>query len=245
MKQKYKYHIILIVFSSILVQSCYHTRKLINDELFLKDGNTQTGTILKCDSNSLKLKKMDESVMNYTWAQIDSISGKRYKTFWLGLNTGYYKVPYFSVFRNEPFAAENMGFQLKMGMAYRGNTMHYLNFSSINGRPYSVTKFGYGYLRYVLQKTYLTKNSFFVGSEFNLMNAKYNTGAQFTIEPFTGYERRLNSYLRLHVKLGLQFNVANKNQQTGVNLTVGLHFIKRNFSKYYSILNTQHRTSLY
>ena len=229
----------------VLFQSCNHTRKLITDEVFLKDGNTQTGTIIKSDTVSLKLKKPDESVINYSWAQIDSVKGKKYKTFWMGFNSGYYKVPYFSVFKNEPFAAENLGVELKIGMAYRGNAMHYLNLTSVSAKPYSVTKFGYGYLRYVAKKTYLTQHSFFVGSEFNLMNAEYNNGSQFTIEPFTGYETRLNSYLRVHVKLGLQFNVANKNQQTGVNLTVGLHFLKRNFHKYYSILNTQHRKSLY
>jgi hypothetical protein len=126
-------------------------------------------------------------------------------------------------------------------MAYRGNKLYYLQLGYFPATPYQITKFGFGYQYYLGQTTYLGKNSFFVGGELNLMNAKYNNGAQTTLEPFTGYEMRLAAHVRMHVKLGLQFNLANKNSNAGINLSLGFHFMRKNFKKRYDYLNTKHR----
>lgn len=216
-------------------------KKYLTDEVILKDGNSHTGTLIKVDSVYIKLKHIDESVQVIPWSSVDSVQGKKLKTFFLGMNLGYYKSPYFSVFRNEPFAAEGLGFQLKGGFAIRGIKMYYIHLTHVPSRPYPVTKYGFGYQRYLGRSTYLRKNTFFVGGEFNLMNVRYNNAPQATMEPFTGFDKKLNEHLRIHFKLGLQFNLANKNTQTGVNATIGIHFMKRNFRQYYQTLNSEHR----
>lgn len=80
-----------------------------------------------------------------------------------------------------------------------------------------------------------------MGAELNLMNAKYNNGAQTTFEPFTGFERKLSEQIRVHFKFGLQFNVANKNNNLGSNFSIGFHFMRKNFKKRYDVLNAEHR----
>ncbi|MFL5762543.1 MAG: hypothetical protein ACJ77K_01295 [Bacteroidia bacterium] len=212
-------------------------RRLLTDEVVLKDGNSLTGTIQKCDSAHIRIKRIDESMINIPWSEIDTVQGKKLKTFFFGLNTGIYKTPYFSIFRNEAFTPTSGGFQLKGGFAYRANKLTYLHLTIIPAQPYGVTKFGLGYACYLGQTTYLKKNSFMVGSEANLMGVKQNNGPQFVFEPFTGFEHKLNEKVRVNVKLGMQFNFSNKNNQTGVNLTVGIHFLNRNFKRYYETLN--------
>lgn len=220
---------------------CSNYRKLVNDEVVFTDGSSQTGTIIQCDSVNLKIKRMDESINILPWKIIDTVQGKKLRTFWLGANIGYYKAPYFSVFRNESFAAERLGIEWKVGIARRGNKLYYLDFLPLNDKPYAVTKIGLGYQQYICSSTYLKTNSFFVGSEFNLMNVERNNGPQITIEPFGGFERKYNEHFRFNCKLGLQFNLANKNNRAGVNLTIGVHYMKRNFKKYYDTLNKEHR----
>ncbi|MCW3077722.1 MAG: hypothetical protein JWO32_2331 [Bacteroidetes bacterium] len=235
---------ILLLFLIALMSNCVNNRKLLTDEVFLKDGNSYTGTIIKCDSTKIKLKQLDESTLIIPWLKVDSIGGKKLKTFWFGANFGYYKSPYFSVFRNEALTAETAGFQLKAGTARRGNKLYYFHITSIPAKPYHVTKYGLGFQKYLRGTTYLTLNSFFAGSEINFMNAKFNNGPQITLEPYAGFERKISEQLRLHVKLELQFNIANKNNKSGVSLTVGAHFLKRNFKKYYNTLNRERRIPL-
>ncbi len=240
MKNYFKIFICTFLSVSALT-GCLNYRDLITDEIVLKDGNSQTGTIIQSDSTNLKVKKIDESISIIPWTTIDTIQGKKLKTFWVGANFGYYNTPYFSVFRNEPFVGKQFGSQYKVGFAMRGIRLYYLNLSYSPAKPYAVTKFGLGYQRYIRSTTYLKNNSCFWGSELNLMNAKYNNGSQITLEPFTGFEKKYNERLRLHFKFGLQFNLANKNNQTGFNMTIGAHFIKRNFKKEYEVLNKEHR----
>jgi hypothetical protein len=187
------------------------------------------------------LKKIDESVSIIPWAIVDTIQGKKLKTVWFGANAGYYQIPYFSVFRNEAFVGKQLGFQLKGGLALRGTKLFYFNLSHSPAVPYSVTKFGFGYQKYLGGTTYIRKNTFFTGLEVNLMNVKFNNGPQLTIEPFTGFEKKLNEHIRIHFKFGLQLNLASKNDQMGVNTTIGIHFMKRNFKRYYNTLNQEHR----
>lgn len=226
---------------ALIFSSCYNTRKLVTDEIVLKTGNSETGTITECDSSKIKIKKMDESISIIKWENIDTIQGKKLKTLFLGANFGYYNSPYFSVFRNQPMAGKQMGMQYKIGMAYRGEKLYYTNLTFSPARPDAITKFGFGYHRYIGGTTYQTKKSFFVGSELNFMNAKNNNGSQTTLEPFTGYEVKLHSQLRIHFKFQLQFNIANKNSQTGFNATIGIHFLNRNFKRQYELLNKQHK----
>lgn len=240
MKSYLKYSIYLLLLGTVFT-SCMNYRKLLTDEVVLKDGNSQTGTIVLCDSTNLKIKKIDESISIIPWTSIDTVQGKKLKTLFLGVNMGYYNTPYFSVFRNEPFTGRAFGMQYKLGFTYRGNKLLYTHLTYSPAQPYSITKFGMGYQKYIGASTYLKKNSYFWGSEFNLMGVKYNNGAQTTLEPFTGYERKCNENIRVHFKFGLQFNLANKNSQTGVNFTVGVHFLKKNFKKHYEILNKEHR----
>jgi len=240
MKKSFRY-IICVFFLISVLSSCINYRKLITDEVVLKDGNSQTGTIIQSDSINLKVKKIDESISIITWSIIDSVKGKKLKTIWFGANFGYYNTPYFSVFRNEAIVGKQLGSQYKIGLATRGIRLYYFNLSYSPAKPYAVTKFGIGYQRYLGGSNYLKKNSFFAGSELNLMNAKFNNGSQTTLEPFTGFEKKFNEHVRLHFKFGLQFNLANKNNQTGFNLTLGIHFMKRDFKKYYETLNKEHR----
>jgi hypothetical protein len=232
-------HLFALSFTVLSLSSCFNLnyRRLLTDEVVLKDGNSLTGTIQKCDSSTIKIKRIDESIINIPWSDIDTVQGKKLKTFFFGMNTGVYKTPYFSIFRNEAFTPTSGGFQLKGGFAYRANKLTYLHLTIIPARPYAVTKFGLGYACYLGQTNYLKKNSFLVGAETNLMGVKQNNGPQITFEPFTGFERKLNEKIRMNVKLGMQFNFSNKNNQTGVNLTVGIHFLNRNFKKYYQTLN--------
>jgi len=240
MRTPYK-HFIFILFCYFLLSSCYNSRKLVTDEIVFENSNTQTGTILHCDTAQIKLKKMDESVVVIPWSVIDTIQGKKYKTFFLGVNYGYHSIPYFSVFRNERMVGSAIGKQFKAGMAYRGNKLYYATFMYSPATPYAITKFGLGFQRYLGESGYLKKTAFYVGAEFNFMNVKYNNGAQTTFEPFTGYELKCTSQLRFHFKLQLQYNLANKSNQTGVSATVGIHFLRRNFKRYYQELNKEHR----
>ncbi len=240
MKNTIRYFIFLVLFA-VSLSSCNNYRRLLTDEVVLKDGNSQTGTIVQCDSTNLKIKKIDESISVIPWTSIDTVQGKKLKTVFAGINMGYYNTPYFSVFRNEPFTGRAFGMQYKIGIAYRGNKILYTHLTYSPAKPYAITKFGIGYQKYIGASTYIKKNSYFWGSEFNLMGVKYNNGTQTTIEPFTGYERKLNENIRVHFKFALQFNLANKNEQTGVNFTLGVHFLKKNFKKQYEILNKEHR----
>lgn len=240
MKQFIKY-IFYIIFSAAILSSCMNSRKLVTDEIVLKDGNSQTGTIQHCDSINLKIKKMDESITIIPWTTVDTIIGKKLKTIWFGANFGYYKTPYFSVFRDESMIAKQWGMQYKIGLALRGVKLYYIDLSYSPAKPYAVTKVGLGFQRYLGGSTYLKKNTFFVGTEVNFMNAKYNNGAQVALEPFTGFEKKLNEHLRVHFKFGLQLNIANKNNQAGFNATIGIHFLKRNFKLYYDVLNDERR----
>lgn len=240
MKNNFKYFIPVFL-AAFTLSSCSNYKKLLTDEIVFNDGNSQTGTILKCDSAQLKLKRPDESISIIPWSLIDTVQGKKLKTFWLGANFGYYKTPYFSVFRNEAYVGKALGFQLKAGLALRGTRLYYFNLSYTAASPYDVTKFGFGYQKYLGASTYIRKNAFFVGGELNFMNVKMNNGSQTTIEPFTGFERKLNEHLRLHFKFGLQINLANKNNQAGFNTTIGIHFMRRNFKRYYNTLNKEHR----
>lgn len=237
------YYIIVITFFVVALAGCRPYKTLITDEIILKDGNTHTGTILQTDSVNIKIKKADESKLIIPWITIDSVVGKKFKTVWFGANTGYYKAPYFSVFRNESLAAENLGMQFKVGLASRGVRLCYISLLLLPDEPYNMNKFGLGIQRYTGRSTYLKKNSFFIGTEVNFMNVKQNNGSQITLEPFTGYEKKINERCRIHFKLGLQFNLFNKNNQAGVNTTIGFHFMKRDFKKYYDTLNREHRIS--
>lgn len=240
MKLTLKYLLVLIS-ASVLFTSCLNYRRLITDEVVLKDQNSLTGTITESDSLKLKLRKIDESISIVKWDDIDTIVGKKLKTVFIGANIGYYNTPYFSVFRNEPRSAYGAGYQYKIGYAFRSNTLVYFSMLFCLATPYSITKTGLGYQRYIGHTGYLKKTAFFVGGEFNLMNVKQNNGAQVAIEPFTGYEYRLAAHVRVHVKFGIQFNLANKNSALGSNLSLGFHFMRKNFKKRYTYLNTQHR----
>jgi hypothetical protein len=224
-----------------LLGSCVNYRRGITDEIILKDENSLTGTITESDSTKLKLRKIDESITVIKWADIDTIVGKKLKTVFVGANLGYYNIPYFSVFRNEAMSGNAAGFQFKIGYAFRSNNLFYFTQLFSPATPYSITKTGFGYQRYLGNSTYLKKYSFFVGGEFNLMNVANNNGAQATIEPFTGYELRLAAHVRVHFKFGLQLNLANKNSAIGSNFSIGFHFMRKNFKKRYNYLNTEHR----
>lgn len=232
---------VLSVVLSLIFISCNNYKRLITDEVVLKDGNTQTGTLLKSDSVSVRIKKIDESLLTIPWNTIDSVRGKKFKTFWFGTNIGIYNTPYFSIFRNESYSNTAGGIQFKIGMAYRERKMYYFHYTFIPTAPYPVNKFGVGFHRYVFGNYLQKRNNFFVGVEVNGMGIRYNNGLQFSYEPFTGFELRLSQHFRMHVKFALQFNVFNKNNQTGASLSIGTHIIKRNFKRYYNVLNQEHR----
>lgn len=238
MRNKY-HHIVLLLLLLTGVTSCVNYRKLIVDEVVLKDGNSHTGKLVYSDTSAVKIQKIDESICVIHWTTIDTIQGKRLKTFFLGANMGAYNVPYFSVFRNEKITAKGFGMQYKAGWAYRGNRLGYMHLSFVPAKPYNVTKFGLGLQRYIQEYTYLSKHSFFWGGEINLMNAKYNNGSQVTLEPFGGYEMKVLETIRVHSKLGLQLNVANKNNNVGINLTIGVHFLKKDYKQHYEYLNKE------
>jgi hypothetical protein len=216
-------------------------KRLVTDEVILKDENSHTGTIMASDSTKIKLKKIDESMMVIKWDDVDTVVGKKFKTVFIGANIGYHNIPYFSVFRNENMTGHAAGYQYKIGYAYRSNNLYYLTFLFSPAKPYEINKLGVGYQRYLGTTSYLSKTGFFIGGEANLMNAKNNNGTQFCIEPFTGYEVRLAVHARVHFKFGLQFNLANKNSSVGSNFSIGFHFMRKNFKKRYQYLNTKHR----
>ena len=97
----------------LLLSACVNYKRAINDEVVMKDQNTQTGTIVESDSIKLKLKKIDESITVIKWNEIDTIVGKKFKTVFVGANFGYYHIPYFSVFRNEAMSGNAAGYQYK------------------------------------------------------------------------------------------------------------------------------------
>lgn len=240
MRNRLKYFTWTILAITFL-SSCINYRRAISDEVVLKDQNSLTGTITQSDSLNLKLKRIDESTTIIPWETIDTIVGKKFKTVFVGANIGYYNIPYFSVFRNESMTGKAVGYQYKVGYALRGKNLYYLQFLFSPAKPYSITKFGAGYQRYLGQTTYLRKRAFFVGGEFNLMNVENNNGAQASLEPFTGYELKLAAHVRVHFKFGLQFSLANKNNSMGSNFSIGFHFMRKNFKKRYDHINTTHR----
>ncbi|MFM9943632.1 MAG: hypothetical protein ACKVQB_00220 [Bacteroidia bacterium] len=218
-------------------------KRFITDEIVLKDGSSQTGTILHSDTLNLQIKKIDESVGIIPWENVESVKGKKYRTFWLGGNLGYYHTPYFSVFRNEAMEAKHFGKQLKVGLAVRGNKLYYFNLFNSPANPYEVKKVGFGYQRYLAKTTYLGPTSVFAGYEVNFMNVTFNNGSQLTFEPFAGFEKKFKEQIRFHFKLGFQFNMGNKNNEMGFNMTIGTTLLRRNFKKHYDILNREHRFS--
>jgi hypothetical protein len=209
------------------------------DEVVMKDESSKTGSILHCDSQLVKLKRMDESIDLIPWQQIDTIQGKKLKTFWVGMDFGHYTVPYFSVFRNEAMTGRSLGAQFKFGTTRKGRRMWYGHFTTIPANPYEITKFGAGTVRYAKKYSYQSPIAFYWGSEFNFMNAKNNKGAQQTLEPFIGLEKKLFEQVRVHLQFALQINFANKNNSTGFHLTMGIHLLKKNFKEYYDVLNSQ------
>lgn len=239
MKNLYK--LTLILAAGLLLFGCKRYKKLIKEEVILKDKNSITGTIMNSDSVTLSLKRFDKSSVNIPWNDIDTIIGKRFKTLWVGFNTGYYNTPYFSVFRNQPINSNSLGFESKIGKAVRGKWLTYFAWTYIPAKPYIVNKWGFGLQQYIIKGTYLSDQSLFWGMEYHLMNAKFNNGVQMCIETFNGYERKLTDQLRIHGKLQVQYNLANKNNSFGVNITVGVHFMKRNFKKHYTTLNKERR----
>lgn len=228
--------VVLLSFSG-----CINFKKNITDEIVLKDGNSHTGTILKCDSAKIKLQKIDESVLFISWTDVNAVQGKKFKSLWISADLGYFKSPYFSVFKNEAKTAESLGFQFKGGMALRSKKLFYFQIIALPSKPYSVNKLGLGYQKYLSAGSYLSKNAFFAGSEINLMYATRNNGPQLTLEPFAGIEKKINEQIRIHFKVGLQFNIANKNNKAGINATIGVLYLKRNFKNYYDILNSEHK----
>jgi hypothetical protein len=240
MKFTFKY-LFITLFAFLFLTNCINYKRNITEEVVLKDQNSQTGTIIESDTAKLKIKHIDESVNIIKWSDVDTVIGKKLKTVFVGANFGYYNIPYFSVFRNESMSGNAAGYQYKVGYAFRSTNLAYFSFLFSPAQPYSITKVGAGYQRYLGASTYLRKRSFFIGGEFNLMNVKYNTGAQASIEPFTGYELKLAAHVRVHLKFGLQINLANKNNSIGSNFSVGFHFLRKNFKKRYNYLNTQHR----
>jgi hypothetical protein len=107
--------------------------------------------------------------------------------------------------------------------------------------PYHINKFGVGTMRYIKKARYTTEKGFFWGLEFNLINAKQNNGVQMCVDPSWGYDYQFTDQFRIHGKMGIQINVSNKNNAAGINFTIGLHYLKRNFKKYYTTLNKEHR----
>jgi hypothetical protein len=230
-----------VLLLAVLLHSCSVYRKNIVDEVVLRDQNSHTGTILKTDSVNVKLMKPDESIILIPWAKIDTIGGKRLKTIWGGMNAGYYSIPYYSVLKDTAILSKTAGFQFKVGTTFRGDKLLYLNLVTCPAQPNHINFFGVGYQKYIYKSTYLQQNAFFVGSEFNFLNAKTNNGAQFTLQPYAGIERKLSDQIRIHFKWALQINFANKNPKTGANFTVGIHFLRKNFNYRYSYLNREHK----
>ncbi len=223
------------------LDSCSKYTRLITDEVVLKDGNSQTGTILNCDSLKLSLKKIDESIFIIPWEKIDSVKGKKLKTFWVGFNYGYYSTPYFSVFGNEAINAKDFGSQMKFGIAMRGNKLFYVNVFHLPAERERINKKGFGYQYYIKKTNYLSSKSLFVGSEINLMNVSLNNGSQLTIDPFIGLERKWKEQVRFQLKLGLQLNMFNRNNTTGFNFSIGTTLLKKNFQKQYALINKEHK----
>lgn len=232
---------LITVFTLAFLTNCINYKRNITEEVVLNDQNSQTGTIIESDSAKLKLKHIDESVNVIRWSDVDTVIGKKFKTVFVGANFGYHTIPYFSVLRNEARSGYSAGYQYKVGYAVRSANLYYLSFLFAPARPYSITKLGIGYQRYLGMSTYLRKRAFFIGGEFNLMNVKYNNGAQACLEPFTGYELKLAAHVRVHFKFAIQFNLANKNSNPGSNFSIGFHFMRKNFKKRYDYLNTRHR----
>jgi hypothetical protein len=229
------------VFILLSLCGCHNYRDLLTDEVVLKDKNSHTGTIEASDSIQIKLRKMDESVKMIPWDEVDTVTGKKLKTLWIGANLGYYNTPYFSVFRNESLTGHAFGFQGKLGLATWGNRLCYFGLTLSPASPYKITKTGIGYQRYLRKSTYLARKSFFAGGEVNAMNAKNNNGVQMTLEPFLGFERKLHEQVRVNFKFQVQINLANKNNSLGSSFSIGFHFMQKNFVNRYEYLNTQHR----
>jgi hypothetical protein len=234
-------YISLAAFCVIILSSCVNYKRLVADEVVLKDQNSHTGTIMESDSSKIKLKKIDESMMIIKWDDVDTVVGKKLKTVFIGASIGYYNIPYFSVFRNEAMTGHAVGYQYRIGYAYRGNTLCYFNYLFSPASPYAINKLGVGYQRYLGTTSYLKRTAFYFGGEANIMNVKNNNGAQFCIEPFTGYELKLAAHVRMHLRFGLQLNLANKNSSLGSNFSLGFNFMRKNFKKRYDYLNTRHR----
>ncbi len=233
-------YILLALVTVYCLSGCSKYRRLLNDEIVFKDGNTQTGTLISCDSLDVKLKKNDESLLIIPWDKIDSVRGKKYKTFWAGFNYGYYSTPYYSVFKNEAITARQFSTQLKLGMAVHGHKLYYANIFNSPAEPYYIKKIGFGYQYYPNRNHYLNPKSFFIGQEINFMNVERNNGSQLTLDPFVGWERKWKEQIRFQLKIGLQLNLFNRNNNTGFNVSLGTTILKKNFQKKYAHINKEH-----
>jgi hypothetical protein len=215
-------------------------RRLINDEVFLRDGSSVTGTISSADSASVTLQKSDLSRQVIGWQQIDSIGSASHRTMMLGGALGLFSTPYYSAFQGEAYQPTGVGLVLRAGTVSFGKTYKYVNLSFLSGRPYGVTKLGVGIQRH-LKLRYVDAWSPFLGLEANLMFVKNNNSPSFTLDPFLGGDLRLSPQVRLMGRLGFQLNPASAANPLGANLSAGVTYQWRNFSAHNSHLLRHHQ----
>jgi hypothetical protein len=236
---KLMYKLIKSLFGFLFIMSitaCNSYLKTVTEEVVLKNGETATGKLMYCDSSSLKLQKMDLSLSVYNWSEVDSVRGIKFKTHILSFNSGYFSTPYYSVFRGENFKPNNLGFQMRVGTAKFHRTFNYVHYTFIPSNPYNISKLGMGTQRYILSDM-ASKKSFLAGLEGNLLFINYNNVPQVALEPFIGYEFKLNDQLRLHVKMGTQRSILSKNPDWGIHFTAGINFLSKNYKKHYHSIN--------
>lgn len=204
------------------------------DMLVFKDGNTQTGKIIRCDSVSLVLRKVDHSTTKYEWSQIDSVRGLPYRTYFFSASLGISKVNYWSTLLYRDVKSTSQAFYYRYGNMSWRRWAKYIELEFIGARPFKMQRLGGG-VNYYMFTDYTKPWNAYLGldASINMVDNNKNfvsTGLHF------GTEYLYKNKYRLFAEMDFQKAIFNINKNSSFCFLVGMKWCKE-LEKYYKKLN--------
>jgi hypothetical protein len=224
----------------LLAPACRLRRSLLKDTVVLHNGNSFTGTIYAQDSARIKVVQHNLATEAIQVADIDTIIGYKLRTGVLGISSGVFHTPYYSIFRGEPFNPTTSGIEVQWGAARFRHRYRYVSFSYLPARPFVLKKWTVGW-HYYFWKDYTAPFTAYLGLRSGLMDVEFNNIPQFFIEPYGGAEWKLHPQWRAFGQWSLQRTPIARNNRTGTALQVGLRFYMRHLDRRYAKINQEIR----
>ena len=222
------------------LQSCRTEKRILTDEVHLRDGSTVVGKITKSDSTKIEIARLDHSTQILNWNLIDSVRPHNYFTPMSSMYAGLFNTPYYSVFLNEKNQPTNLGLQGRTGWAINGKRYTYLHLTLIPSQPLGIRKLGFG-KEFYKRGTYMSQKCLMLGYETNLIFIKNNNAPQFSFEPAFGKHWHWKNQYNIYAKIALQINIASRNQNAGISFGVGINYLHKDFKTHYQTLNETHK----